>query len=256
MYKLLPLSLKNFLQSFIRKKDIFIHRGKQVKCPLCNSEFKRFKSYNGRKNARCWNCESLERHRLLWLYINEKMFIPPHKVRLLHVAPEKVFYQIFSVNENIDYYPCDLNPENYYHTGKVKIIKADITDIHFDDHFFDIIICNHVLEHIPNDLKAMKELFRVMKQGGMGVFQVPIDYSREITFEDFSITTPEGRIEAYGLPDHFRIYGHDYIDRLATAGFMVTEDNYASTLNPADLLKYGINVSEMIYIGRKSKNFL
>jgi ubiquinone/menaquinone biosynthesis C-methylase UbiE len=142
-------------------------------------------------------------------------------------------------------------PERYAHYGTVKILKADITKLPFEPNFFDVVICNHVLEHIPDDRRAMAEVLRVMKNGAWGIFQVPIDRKREITYEDVTITTPAERLKAYGQRDHVRHYGQDYPQRLENAGFVVTTDDYAKTFSAEQAFIYGINRSETLHVCRK-----
>jgi SAM-dependent methyltransferase len=243
-------------RDYCMKKRNKLYRRNKVLCPICNLKFNEFEPFGivPRKNARCPNCGALERHRLLWKYLYEKtdLFYTEKKIRLLHFAPEKAFYDIFSVNQNIEYNPCDLFPESYNkYYGKIKVKKVDIIDIPFEENYFDIILCNHVLEHIPNDLLAMSELYRVMKKGAWAILQVPIDYNREITYEDFSITTPEGKEKAFGQNDHVRCYGRDYKDRLGRVGFRVNEDNFIKSFTPENLFRYGLMGSELIYCCKK-----
>lgn len=249
--KMMPKFLLNWYRSYRKKVVLQFYGGDKVLCPICNSTFKEFGPFGivPRKNARCYQCSSLERHRLLWKYFNEKtdLFKADKKIRLLHFAPEGVFYDIFSTNQNIDYYPCDLFPENY----AFKVKKADITNIPFEENYFDVIICSHVLEHIPDDALAMSELHRVLKNGGWAILQVPIDYNRETTYEDFSITTPEGRKKAFGQSDHVRWYGLDYKDRLKKAGFIVNEDDFVKSFSSEDLFRYGLRESHLIYYCKK-----
>jgi SAM-dependent methyltransferase len=247
----IPNVIMEIYHDYNKKKQIKFYAGNKVKCPICNSEFKFFAPYNHRNNVRCLSCDTLDRHRLLWKYLNEKTNIFMDNVKLLHFAPEKVFYNFFSISENIKYYPCDLFPERYDYLSKRNIYEVDITNIPFDNDFFDIILCNHVLEHIPDDNKAMSELYRVMKIGAWGIFQVPIDYNREKTYEDPSITTPKGRDKAYGFSDHVRLYGCDYKDRLASIGFKVIEDDYVNNISDEDLVKYGLCSNELIYYVQK-----
>ena len=246
--------MRKLISNFIKWQKIKLYSGNSVICPICNSEFSAFAPYLGRKNARCLRCESLERHRLLWKYLNEKtdIFLGDKKIKLLHFAPERMFYEIFSKYVNIEYYPCDLFPENYAYND-IIVSKADITNIPFEDNYFDVILCNHILEHIPDDRKAMSELFRVMKIGAWGIFQVPVDYNRENTFEDFTITTPLGREKAFGLKDHVRCYGRDYKEKLAEVGFNVSEDDYVKNIPAKEIIKYGFSPSEFIYFTRKLK---
>ena len=150
--------------------------------------------------------------------------INEHKsLRVLHFAPEKAFFDYFSKHKNFDYYPVDLFPENYHFDRDCKINKVDITQIPFPEDHFDLILCNHVLEHVVDDNKAMKELFRVLKIGGYGIFQVPIDYNRHLTYEDSRISNPIDRERELGQFDHVRLYGKDYPEKLKNVGFRVLE---------------------------------
>jgi SAM-dependent methyltransferase len=253
--KIIPKWLANRYQKYRGNAHFQSIQGDRVVCAICNSKFNEFGKFGliPRKNAMCHTCGSLERHRLLWIYLNEKtdLFKGNTKKRLLHFAPEKVFYDIFSKNQNIEYYPCDLSPENYAYGGSSEVKKVDITDIPFEENYFDVIICNHVLEHIPDDARAMSELFRVLKKYGWAILQVPIDYNRKTTYEDFSITTPEGREKAFGQNDHVRWYGRDYKERINNAGFIVNEDDFVKTFSPEALFRYGLNSSELVYLCKK-----
>lgn len=168
-------------------------------------------------------------------------------MRLLHFAPEQCFYDILSRQHNIEYLPCDRTPEFYKFKGAIEVQRVDITQMTFQDNYFDIILCNHVLEHIPDDALAMAELKRVMKKDGWGIFQVPIDYDRATTYEDFSVTTREERLKVFGQEDHVRWYGRDYKDRLQTAGFIVTEDDYVGQFSSEEVFQFGLMSSELIY---------
>jgi SAM-dependent methyltransferase len=249
--KFVPKFILHLYREYKRKKEMHAFAGNNVLCPICNATFKEFgvQGSEKRANARCLSCGSLERHRLLWKYLHAttNIFTNTQKMKVLHVAPEKCFYDAFAKNKNITYVPCDLYPEVYDYGGKAKITKVDVTNIPFAENFFDVIICNHVLEHVTNDTVAMAELFRVMKNGGWGIFQVPIDYNRQKTFEDDTIITPEGRKKAFGQGDHVRIYGNDYKDRLALAGFTVKEDGYVNTFSKEQLAQLALMPSEIIY---------
>ncbi|WP_298236980.1 class I SAM-dependent methyltransferase [uncultured Algibacter sp.] len=231
------------------------YKGNSVLCPICNSSFKKFAPFgtSQRESRKCHNCGSLERHRLIFLYLNEKFNFfnnnSKDKIRLLHFAPEKMFYNIFSENNGIEYTACDLFPKEY--NGKTKITKADITKIPFEDNSFDFIICSHVLEHIPNDRLAMSELYRVLSKKGDAILQVPIDYKRDKTYEDPNINSREERLQEYGHPDHVRYYGKDYKERLESCGFTVNVDHFISTLSKNNIFKYGLLESELIYHCKK-----
>ncbi|TYA56651.1 class I SAM-dependent methyltransferase [Formosa maritima] len=248
--------IKKYLPKFILKQyysNINKRRysGNAVECPICHSQFKIFKSYGvvERENAECLKCGSLERHRLLWKYLNEKLnFFEGNKpIKVLHFAPERIFFNEFIKSNNINYIPCDLYPEYFNYNEQVQIEKVDITSIPYEDNSFDFILCNHVLEHIPNDKLAMTELFRVMKPGGFGILQVPLDPNLINTYEDFTIITPEAKEVAFGQHDHVRVYGLDYKQRLENVGFKVCVDDFAQTLTKESCFKYGLIESEMIY---------
>ena len=131
-------------------------------------------------------------------------------------------------------------------------VKVDICDLPFEDESFDVILCNHVLEHIPNDEKALKELYRILKKGGWGVFQVPQDLNREKTFEDDSITDKKERAKIFGQYDHVRIYGLDYFDRLRKIGFEVQEIDLSSQLTQQEIDQYRLAKGEIIPFVTKS----
>lgn len=258
MNKLIKLRLTQIaINKYRTYKKVKKYKGDNVLCPICSSSFKMFAPYGiiKRENAKCHNCRSLERHRLLFLYINEKFNLlnnnSKEKIRLLHFAPEKIFYDIFSTNKGIEYTACDLSPENFNYNGKIEITKVDITQIPFEDNFFDFIICSHVLEHIPDDRLAMSELYRVLAKNGNSILHVPIDYNRDETYEDHNITSPKDRLNAFGQNDHVRIYGKDYKTRLKNSGFIVNEVDYISTMDKVDVFKYGLLTKELIYHCRK-----
>jgi SAM-dependent methyltransferase len=250
--KITPDFIINLYRQSRRQFLNIIYRDDNVLCPLCNSKFKEFAPYGSIKriNARCIFCGSLERHRLLWKYLNDKtdIFTGNAKKRVLHFAPEKGLFDMLTKNQNIEYIPCDLMPERYDYKSNVKITQADITNIPFDNNYFDVIICYHVLEHIPDDRKAMSELYRVMTKGGWGIIQVPIFSDLKETYEDFTITSYEARSKAFGQYDHVRCYGLDYIDRLKSVGFRVTVDKYIERFTPEEIFTFGLIPSEFIYL--------
>lgn len=245
--KTIPKSILKLMYNWKKRKIDKFYEGNNVECPICKSKYKLFRPHGirERNNVRCPNCNSFERHRLLWLYLSNKtsVFKSNEKLKILHFAPESSFYYRFNGMDNIEYIACDLFPDQY----QFKVQEMDITQISLKDNSVDIIICNHVLEHVDGDLLAMTELHRVMKKGGFGIFQVPINYSMQDTFEDFSITTPEERLKVFGQEDHVRIYGRDYSERLKSVGFEVLVDNYVETLPNEQIFKYGLASDELIY---------
>jgi SAM-dependent methyltransferase len=217
-------------------------RGNRFTDPIDGKSFKTFLPYGyetQRENVLSPSTLSLERHRLLWLYLQNETTFFSSKLNVLHFAPEQAFYKRFKKMSNLDYLTTDLN-------SPLADIKADICNLPFDDNTFDVIFCNHVLEHIPDDTKAMQELYRVLKVGGMGIFQIPQDLSREKTFEDNSITDKKKRQKIFGQYDHVRIYGRDFFDKLRSIGFKVEEVDYTATLSEAEIDKFRLAKGEVI----------
>ncbi|WP_304141011.1 class I SAM-dependent methyltransferase [Mesoflavibacter zeaxanthinifaciens] len=220
----------------------FVLRGKKYTDPIDGKSFKSFLPYGygkQRPNVLSPSTLSLERHRLLWLYLkNETDFFTSNK-KVLHFAPEQAFYKRFRQLKNLDYTTTDL-------LSPLADVKADICDLPFKDNTYDVILCNHVLEHIPDDIKAMQELYRVLKPNGMAILQIPQDLNRETTFEDNTITDKKERAEIFGQYDHVRIYGRDYFDKLRSIGFKVEEVDYTSKLSSEKIDKYRLAKGEII----------
>jgi predicted SAM-dependent methyltransferase len=167
-----------------------------------------------RSNAVCPICHSWDRERLAYLYLKNRPYLLSKGTKLLHVAPEDNLRSWLCSKVELDYVSADLNMDNVD-------LKIDLTQIPFPNSTFNAIICNHVLEHIPNDRAAMAELFRVLKPNGWAMLQVPISLNLAATYEDFSVTNPMDRERVFGQNDHVRIYAMDYVDRLKQAGFAV-----------------------------------
>ncbi len=227
-----------------------LYTGNQYICPCCNGHFRKFLPFGvkPRSNARCPRCGSLERHRLLWLYLKNRTKFFSDNLKVLHFAPEYIFQRTFTSLPNLDYVSADLD-------SPLAMVNMDITNIAYKDNSFDVILCIHVLEHVLDDQKAMRELFRVLKSGGWAILQVPI--LREKTFEDPTIMTPEKRLKHFGKEDHVRIYGLDYKERLENAGFSVKVDSYLTELskdivNQYSLMPEGV-LKENIYFCSKSE---
>ncbi|MFK7748019.1 MAG: methyltransferase domain-containing protein [Kordia sp.] len=235
-----PLLIK--MSYWVRPLIAFAMKGSKFTDPIDGKSFRSFLSYGyavNRDNALSPSTLSLERHRLLWLYLQREtdFFTKPQKV--LHFAPEQAFYKRFRNQKNLEYTTTDL-------FSPLADVKADICDLPFGDNSFDTILCNHVLEHIPDDTKAMQELYRVLKPGGMAILQIPQDLRREITFEDDSITDPKERTKIFGQYDHVRVYGRDYFDKLRSIGFTVKEEDYTTKFSPEDIEKYCLMKGEII----------
>ncbi len=201
------------------------HRGSRVQCPCCGAWFAEFAPLNGPDRV-CWQCGSLERHRLLWLFFDRNPSLLEPGMRILHVAPEASLRPRLERVAGI--YSCgDL-------IGEFGDEIMDVTSLPFGDRAFDAVICNHVLEHVPDDRAAMHELRRVLAPGGWAILLVP-DVEEDHTIEGASVVGPAERLRRYGQEDHVRRYGRDYLDRLAAAGFMPQVIDLAAEM-PADLI--------------------
>lgn len=218
-------------------------KGSKFTDPIDNSKYRIFLPYgygeNIRKNALCPGTLSLERHRLLWLFLERNTTFFNDKLKILHIAPEQPFYKKFKSIKNWDYITCDLN-------SPLADIKADICNLPFKKFEFDLIICNHVLEHINDDLKAIREIYRVLKKNGAAILQVPIDESLSKTFEDKTIIDPKKKSELFGQYDHVRKYGKDYYDRLKSVGFKVKKIDIQKKLSEEEIKKYCLPKYEKI----------
>ena len=234
-----PLLIK--LSYVVRPFIAFYLKGNKYTDPIDNKSFRKFLPYGyqvQRQNVLSPSTLSLERHRLLWLYLTNETDFFTSKKKVLHMAPEQCFLTRFR-KLNHDYKTADLD-------SPIADVKADIINLPFNDNSFDVIFCNHVLEHVQDDTKAMKELFRVMKKGGMGIFQVPQDLNRDVTFEDNSITDPKKRAKIFGQYDHVRVYGRDYFDKLRSIGFNVEEVNYSQKISSELLSRYRLMEGELL----------
>jgi len=216
--------------------------GNKVEDPISGKTYRKFLPYGRipRENALCPGSLSLERHRLMWLYLKEKtnFFTAPQK--LLHIAPEHCFINRFEALKNLDYITADIE-------SPLAKVKMDIHHIPFPDNTFDVCFCNHVMEHVDDDIRAMSEIHRVLKPGGWAIIQSPIDYTIADTFEDPTITSPAEREKVFGQNDHVRLYGRDYPQRLERAGFKVTEDDFVMQMSDEKIFRYGLSKGEYIY---------
>ena len=211
------------------------YRGNKVSCPICGSQFSTFFPYGreARENALCTNCLSLERHRFLYLYMRDVKRIFNKKMNILHIAPEACLTKKFKKNPNFQYVTADLY-------SPLADVKMDIHNIPFEDNYFDLVLCNHVLEHVYDDQMAMNEIFRVLKKGGIAILQVPIDYNKEKTLDGRDIDDKKLRNKLFGQYDHLRMYGKDYFKKLNNTGFRSVNVNYLSTLTQEEITKFSI----------------
>jgi len=223
-----------------------IYYGNKVHCPICGGSFRKFLPYGAktwREDRLCPKCLSLDRHRLLWHYLQERTTLFTGKNKLLHIAPEQCFYAYFKKSALITYITADLE-------SPLADVKMDIVKMPFADKEFDFVLCNHVLEHIPDDYKAMSEIYRIMKKGAIAILNVPLDKNRGKTLEDPAIDTPEKRKKHYWAHDHVRLYGLDYKARLESVGFIVEPVSFYSELTE-DTVKKEKLVDITIWVVKK-----
>jgi SAM-dependent methyltransferase len=198
-----------------------------------------------RENALCPNCLSLERHRLLWLFLNTKTDFFSSLKKVLHIAPEMCFIDRFEKIHKENYITADIE-------SPLAKIKLDVHDMPFPEGSFDVVFCNHVLEHVKDDLLAMKEIYRVLKPGGFAIAQIPEFHPiPKVTYEDHTITDPKEREKHFGQDDHVRLYGKDYPERLRSAGFDVIEDHYIDKLSEEQQRLYALPKGEVIHFCKK-----
>jgi SAM-dependent methyltransferase len=226
----------------------FFYQGTDVECPICQHQYRRFLPYgriNPRPNALCPNCQSLERHRLIWVYLLKRTDFFKRRQKVLHIAPEACFMRQFEAMHKSDYITADIE-------SPLAKVKMDIHDIPFPENTFDVVLCNHVLEHVDNDVKAMSEIRRVLKPGGYSIMQVPFfSPVPDETIEDKSVVDPREREKAFGQDDHVRKYGKDYPARIEQAGLKAIVSPFAAELPRWQTDRYGLADGEVLYLGKK-----
>lgn len=225
-------------------------RGSAVTCPVCSHSFRRFLPYgriHPRANALCPHCLSLERHRLIWLYLREKTPFFEKRQPVLHIAPEPCFIPRFETIHGDLYVTADLE-------SPLAKVRMDIHQMPFSENSFDVVLCNHVLEHVADDIRAMKEIARVLKPGGYAILQVPFFHPvPEQTLSDPTITDPKMREKMFGQDDHVRKYGHDFRQRIEQAGLQAVEDGFVNTLPEEQRRRFGLVRGEIIFKGVKNQ---
>ncbi len=240
-----------------------LNYGNRFYCNCCDSKIRKFRSGGAEnpvldelivvgagyhKNDYCPVCKSSYRHRIVKLYLDHTGIFSK-SIRVLHIAPESQIAFIFSKKPDIEYIAGDIDPERYsYYT---RAVKADVTSLQFDTDYFDLLLCNHVLEHIPDDKRAMKEIYRVLKPGGSAILQVPISYRLNTTIEDLKATTNEERLKKFGHHEHVRIYGPDYFRRIKDAGFMIEIFNPADIISSDEISRMALDEEERVFVAIK-----
>lgn len=242
---------KNLLQKPIFKKATHLsrfikYRGNNRYCYACNNSLSLFKpaGINARENALCPICFSVERIRFTIIFLEEFLDIQnQNNLSILHVAPELILKNHLSSLPNKHYISTDLYEKNVD-------IQQSVTDIAHPNDSFDVIVCSHVLEHIPDDTQAMRELLRVLKPEGWALLLVPME--KRLTYEDSSISSPEERLRVFGQEDHVRIYGYDFFDRLQNAGWNVIPISAQTIIGDRDPIRYGIDTSDRLFFCTKT----
>lgn len=259
---LIPKSVRTQLRQFWKYIKSYVYWGYRYECPFCKGRFRKLMRWGrdnpvardlvggGAREVMCPRCYSTDRERLIYFYLKFKtdLFQRQDGFTLLHVSPERNLERMFlEMNHTgIEYIPAELFPRN-------QQIRMDITDIQFRDNVFDGIICNHVLEHVPEDRRAMAELHRVLKPGGWAILQCPVSRTREATYEDPGITDPKERERHFGQKDHVRIYAwNDYVRRLEAAGFAVEQHRLVEEVGKDFYHHYALNPEEVVFFCRKN----
>jgi SAM-dependent methyltransferase len=248
--KLIPYILKVIprrrlitLSYYVMRVTGFIYRGNNVECPVCGRTFRKFLPYGYnkiREGVLCPRCFSLERHRLLWLFLKNRTDFFSSPLKVLHVAPEQCFFKRFREMKNLWYITADLE-------SPLADVKLDVQSMPFNNDTFDVVICNHVLEHVEDDGKAIAEIRRILKPGGYAIMQVPFNSSMEKTYEDTSITDPLEREKHFRQKDHLRLYGKDYPERVAKYGLRINHVNYIDEVTEEMRQRYVLPAFEFMY---------
>lgn len=213
--------------------------GWRVQCPLCSGRFRSFAPdrWDGKRwhgdSVRCPRCGSLPRHRFLWLYLTQRARLDGRQA-VLHLAPEPMIGQRLAAKVR-EYVSADIE------AGRASV-QADITALPFPDEHFDLVICSHVLEHVPDDRAAIREMQRVLRPGGVALIQTPVNYDQSVTYEDPGASDPDERLRRFSQSDHVRVFAPDLRQRLEDAAFAVTVDD-AADLGAKAVAKYGLRAN-------------
>ena len=252
------MGIYSFIQRQLAKAPL-----RRKYCCICNDNFASFIPYKGWKNVpvlmtaldvvgsdakqfTCPKCYSHDRERHLFLYFQKLGLISKlHKSDILHFAPEPEFGKIIGAQQPRRYVKCDLFP------NALDIEKVDITNIPFDSNSFDFVFANHVMEHVGEDIKALSELFRILKKGGLAILQTPYSKKLMSTWSDPGINNDFAKLNAYGQEDHVRLYGSDIFDRFQSTGFVSRVCFHNKVLQEIDAVRFGVNIQEPFFLFEK-----
>ena len=247
--KLIPEKRRLYNRTLLNKLTSVFYWGNNFKCNCCGKSFRKFKpkgNFNLRLNAVCPFCNSLERLRLLLFYLQNETDIFTAPRSLLHFAPEEQMKVIFKRTLTLTYTNVDLNP-NFADE------QADITDLQYSDKSFDYIICSHVLGHVPDEAKAISELYRVLKDDGAAFIMTIINWNNPKTFESKDIQTVEERLKYYTEPDLVRLHGADFATRIEKEGFHVESIDYRSHFDKKTHERYSLGDGNREFIFKCTK---
>lgn len=250
---ILPAGVRHRIRRGVRAASAVLYAGGEFYCPCCQRHIRKFVGPSFGLGQACPACGSLERQRLLMLYLTRYQQVFSSRLSLLHFAPEQCLYDRFSAASLLEYVTADIRDLPMVH------MQFDITAIPWPDESFDLIICSHVLEHVEDDAKALQELRRVLRPGGNALLQHPIAPALERTYEDPAIIEPADRLEAFGQSDHVRRYGRDFVERLQAAGLdsqcIRIVDELSSELVNGCGLREGRKIrGEDIYVCRRASS--
>lgn len=266
LVNLFPTYILRFFKQIYLSVRGYYFKGNTYKCPVCNKEFRKMlpggfdlevikqKEIIGsglRNNNICPYCQSTDRDRLVFLYLSQKTQIFNQAVKILHISPEPALYNAIKKHDNILYVTGTKYAEGIYYHKEIDLV--DLLDLPYYDGEFDMVICNHVLEHIIDDTKAISEIYRVTTYGGLAILQVPVSEQLEVTYEDESIIDEKSREKHFGQFDHVRIYGKDYRSRLENSGFKV--EMYHPSVKPerdSELNRFALNKDEKLFVAHKN----
>lgn len=241
--KLLPPNLRLSLRMLFWRARGVVYLGQNVHCPLCTTSFRTFLPFGKpmRAQAMCPRCNTVERHRLLWFYLVNELHIETRPLKVLHMAPEPIIQDRLKQLKNLDYLSADL-------VSPVAMQHVDLQALPFANNSFDLILCSHVLGHVPDDRKALRELCRVLRPQGVLLLQDHVNPQLHQTQEFPDSLTAQQRMTLYGQPDRCRNYGADFISRLQQEGFKVEAVDYTPPFSQKELQRLGLTYRETLYL--------